>query len=257
MTKNTSVETAQKGQATNKNIQPEKVVTALKNIDDIRKNKSKAPTGKVTILKETEARKKAREEQYRNFRINALKRRCKRMGLDDAKTEECVKKLIEQLNAPKEYSILVMFSNKDSAMMKEALNNADIKYKYHGDTYYSIDGDQNILAKIREIAPPGAKIHPYAKKMESVLKDVERPPQEKKPTKNTAVVKAAVKQKKKELNLHRCKHKKGKGKVVAKQQRKISLSERKKLRKATTVQLNTKKSSTASKKASTPIKKAA
>ena len=35
MTKNTSVETAQKGQATNKNIQPEKVVTALKNIDDI------------------------------------------------------------------------------------------------------------------------------------------------------------------------------------------------------------------------------
>ena len=62
----------------------------------------------------------------------------------------------------------------------------------------------------------------------------------KKPTNNTATAKAAAKQKKKELNLHRCKHKKGKGKAVAKQQRKISLSERKKLRKATTVQLNTK-----------------
>ena len=257
MTKNTHVETAQKGQATNKNIQPEKVVTALKNIDDIRKNKSKVPTGKVTILKETEARKKAREEQYRNFRINALKRRCKRMGFDDEKTAQYVETLKKQLDAPKEYSILVMFSSKDGTMMKEALANAGINYKYHGDTYYSIDGDQNILAKIREIAPPGAKIHPYAKKMESVLKDVERTPQEKKPTKNTAAVKAAVKQKKKELNLHRCKHKKGKGKSVAKQQRKISLSERKKLRKATTVQLNTKKSSMASKKASTSIKKAA
>ena len=87
----------------------------------------------------------------------------------------------------------------------------------------------------------------------NILYDVK----EKKPTKNTAAVKAAVKQKKKELNLHRCKHKKGKGKVFAKQQRKISLSERKKLRKATVIQLNTKKSSTASKKASTPIKKAA
>lgn len=257
MNKNTHVETAQKGQATNKNTQPEKVVTALKNIDDIRKNKSKVPTGKVTLLKESEARKKTREEQYRNFRINALKRRCKRMGFDDEKTAQYVEALKKQLDAPKEYSILVMFSSKDGAMMKEALTNAGINYKYHGDTYYSIDGDQNVLAKIREIAPPGAKIHPYAKKMESVLKDVERPPQEKKPTKNTAAVKAAVKQKKKELNLHRCKHKKGKGKVVAKQQRKISLSERKKLRKATVVQLNTKKSSTASKKASTPIKKAA
>ena len=257
MTKNTHVETAQKGQATNKNTQPEKVVTALKNIDDIRKNKSKVPTGKVTLLKESETRKKTREEQYRNFRINALKRRCKRMGFDDEKTAQYVEALKKQLDAPKEYSILVMFSSKDSAMMKEALTNAGINYKYRGDTYYSIDGDQNVLAKIREIAPPGAKIHPYAKKMESVLKDVERPPQEKKPTKNTAAVKAAVKQKKKELNLHRCKHKKGKGKVFAKQQRKISLSERKKLRKATVVQLNTKKSSTASKKASTPIKKAA
>lgn len=242
MNKNTHVETAQKGQATNKN------------------------TGKVKTLANATERRKAREEQFRNFRINALKRRCKRMGFDEAKTNEYVEKLKKQMDAPKEYTILVTFNNADFNLLKEAVAKASIKYNIlvAGNSkarisygYMSLVGDQAVLAKIREIAPPGAKIHPYAKKMESVLKDVERPPQEKKPTKNTAAVKAAVKQKKKELNLHRCKHKKGKGKVVAKQQRKISLSERKKLRKATVVQLNTKKSSTASKKASTPIKKAA
>ena len=156
MNKNTQVETAQKSQATNK-------------------NKTKVPTGKVTIMKETEARKKAREEQYRNFRIAALKRRCKRMGYDEEKTNEFIEKLKKQLNAPKEYSILIMLDKKDSAMMKEALAKAKINYKYHGDTYFSIDGNQDILTKIREIAPPKAKIYPYAKKMESVIPKEEPP----------------------------------------------------------------------------------
>ena len=244
MKNNTSVDTAQKGQATTKN-----------NI----------PTGKVKTLANATERRKAREEQFRNFRIGALRRRCKRMGFDEAKTEEYVKKLIEQLNAPKEYSILVMFNAKDYNLLKEAVAKAKINYNIltAGTPtkariawgYMSLDGNQDILAKIREIAPPSAKIYPYAKKMESVLKDVERPPQEKKPTKNTTAVKSANKQKKKEL--HRCTHKKGKGKFVAKQQRKISLAERKKARKATTIQLKAKKSSTGSKKASTSIKKAA
>ena len=242
MTKNTSVETAQKGQATNKN------------------------TGKVKTLANATERRKAREEQFRNFRINALKRRCKRMGFDEAKTNEYVEKLNKQMDAPKEYTILVTFNNADFNLLKEAVTKAGIKYNIlvagNGKArvsygYMSLVGDQAILTKIREIAPPSAKIYPYAKKMESVLKDVERPPQEKKPTNNTAAVKSANKQKKKELNLHRCTHKKGKGKSVAKQQRKISLSARKKLRKATIVQLKAKKSSTASKKASMPIKKAA
>ena len=244
MTNKNTVDTAQKGQTTTKN-----------NI----------PTGKVKTLANATERRKAREEQFRNFRIGALRRRCKRMGLDEAKTEEYVKKLIEQLNAPKEYSILVMFNAKDYNLLKEAVAKEKINYNIlTAETptkariawgYMWLDGNQDILAKIREIAPPEAKIYPYAKKMESVLKDVERPPQEKKPTNNTAAVKAANKQKKKEL--HRCTHKKGKGKSVTKQQRKISLSARKKLRKATIVQLKAKKSSTASKKASTPIKKAA
>lgn len=156
MNKNTQVETAKNGQATNKNT-------------------SNVPTGKVKSIKDAEARKKAREEQFRNFRINALRRRCARMKFTEEKTEELVKKLIEQLNAPKEYSILVMLDVKDGAMMKEALAKAKIQYKYHGDTYFSIDGNQDILAKIREIAPPKAKICPYAKKMESVISKEEIP----------------------------------------------------------------------------------
>jgi hypothetical protein len=246
MNNNTKVETAQKSQATNKKT-------------------SKVPTGKVTLMKETEARKKAREEQYRSFRINALRRRCKRMKFDDEKTEELVKKLIEQMNAPKEYNIIVMFNSSDYNMVKEAVENAKIKYNIlvSGNTkarvslaYMSLEGNQDVLAKLREIAPASAKIYPYAKKMESVIPKEDRE-KAKKPTNNTATAKTVAKQKKKELNLHRCKHKKGKGKAVAKQQRKISLSERKKLRKATTVQLNTKKGSKGQKKASTNVKKAA
>ena len=237
MTKNTSVDTAQKGQATTKN-----------NI----------PTGKVKTLANATERRKAREEQFRNFRIGALRRRCKRMGFDEAKTEEYVNKLIEQLNAPKEYDILIMFSSKEGPMMRQALNNAKIKYKFHADTYFFVQGNQNVLAKIREIAPPKAKIYPYARKMESVLKDVERPPQEKKPTNNTVAKRKATKDARKKENTRKfLNRKKGKGKAAAWGSRKISLAERKKLRKATTVQLNTKTSSTASKKASTPIKKAA
>ena len=80
MKNNKNVETAQKGQTTTKNTQPENVKNDLKKIQEHRDaKKSKTPTGKVTLLKETEARKKARKEQYDNFRINALKRRCKRM----------------------------------------------------------------------------------------------------------------------------------------------------------------------------------
>ena len=156
MNKNTQVETAKNGQATNKNT-------------------SNVPTGKAKSIKDAEARKKAREEQFRNFRINALRRRCARMKFTEEKTEELVKKLIEQLNAPKEYSILVMLDAKDGAMMKEALAKAKIQYKYHGDTYFSIDGNQDILAKIREIAPPKAKIYPYAKKMEPIISKEEVP----------------------------------------------------------------------------------
>ena len=259
MNNNTKVETAQKSQATNKKT-------------------SKVPTGKVTLMKETEARKKAREEQYRNFRINALRRRCERMKFDDEKTEELVKKLIEQLNAPKEYNILIMLNPDDGPMMKEALAKADIHYKYHGDTFFSIDGDQDVLAKIREIAPPKAKIYPYAKKMESIIPKEDRKTP-KKPTNNTAEKKAAAKSSKKISggSYRYARKQKGRIKTLAdvrkasryikrnlKKDEKIDVKKvfkivekRKKGAAATTVQLNAKKGSKGPKKASTNVKKAA
>ena len=231
MNKNTQVETTKNGQATNKNT-------------------SNVPTGKIKSIKDAEARKKAREEQFRNFRINALRRRCARMKFTEEKTEELVKKLIEQLNAPKEYSILVMLDVKDGAMMKEALAKAKIHYKYHGDTYFSIDGNQDILAKIREIAPPKAKIYPYAKKMEPIISKEEVP---KKP-KNKNVPHSHPKGKnvlKKRYNIA----------GMSKKNRKIFKAQVKSLRDkwatekaakkkgGTTVQLNSKKSSEGLKKA--------
>lgn len=249
MKNNTKVETTQKSQATNK-IQPENVQKDLARIDEIRKNKSKVPTGKVTLLKETEARKKAREEQYRNFRINALRRRCERYGFDEKKTEEFVKKLIEQMEKPNTYTILVMLNPKSEPMMKEALKKENINYKYHGDTYFSFEGDKKLLDKLREIAPPDAKFHIYAKKMESVI-DETPPVKKKKPTNNTVEKRKAAKAVRKAENVRKfLNRKKGKGKAIAWGSRKISLAECKKLRKATTIQLKAKKSSTGSEKAS-------
>ena len=224
MKNNTQVETAKKSQATNKNI-------------------SKVPTGKITLMKETEARKKAREDQYRNFRINALRRRCERAGMEEEKIKEYIEKLKKQLNAPKEYNILVMFRKKDYSMLMEAMAKANIGYKYHGDTYVSLEGNQAVLAKIREIAPPGSVIQPYAKKMESVLPKLEYK-KSKKPTNNTAKVKKEAKDERKTLNKTvRAIHKKHGGKAAAKMLKHKTLLERKKQRKATTVQLKGKKPS--------------
>ena len=231
MNKNTQVETAKNGQATNKNT-------------------SNVPTGKAKSIKDAEARKKAREEQFRNFRINALRRPCARMKFTEEKTEELVKKLIEQLNAPKEYSILVMLDVKDGAMMKEALAKAKIHYKYHGDTYFSIDGNQDILAKIREIAPPKAKIYPYAKKMEPIISKEEVP---KKP-KNKNVPHSRPKGKnvlKKRYNVAGMSKKNRKNfKAQVKSLRdKWAAEKAAKKKGGTTVQLNSKKSSEGLKKA--------
>lgn len=234
MNKNTQTETAKNSQAV---------------------EKSKTPTGKVTTIEQSKARKKAREEQYRNFRINALKRRCERMGISDEETEKLVEKLKTQLDAPKEYSILVI-CYKSGDMMMEALKNAKINYKFHGDTFFWIEGDQKVLAKIREIAPNDAKIHPYAKKMESIIpKNIQK--KEKKPTNNTPEKKEASKTKRKAVNLRRANHKKSRGKKMAKYNRKISLAKRKKQRSNTVVRLSSKKGSKSLKKASKGIKKAA
>ena len=185
MSKKNKVDTAQKGQTANK-IQPEKVQNALKKIQDTKNaKKDKTPTGKVILISEKESKRKVREEEYRNFRINALKRRANRMGLSKEEVEEAVKKLIEQMNTPKEYSILIVFDQKyprkkvkkeegevfkkDIDVFLENIAKSNTTYNYKGDTYVSISGNQDVLAKIREIAPTSAKIYPYAKKMEPVL----------------------------------------------------------------------------------------
>ena len=269
MNKNTQVETAQKSQAT---------------------NKDKTPIGKVKTIKSAEERRKAREEQFRNFRINALKRRCKRMKMSDEEIEKYVKKLIEQMNAPNEYTIIVMLNKNDMKMMEEAVNNAGLKYTHRSPYdekklcggYFAFVGTQETLAKIRGITPPKAKIHTYAKKMESVLTKQEKEVIKKPSNNNKAVAaKAKNERKKKNIRIHKDKktgevqHRKMSerknrhsnktkvytGKRAWKKARTteacIKLSELIVKRKATTVQLNTKKSSTGSKKASTNLKKAA
>lgn len=270
MTKNTTVETAQKSQATTKN------------------------TGKVKTLANATERRKAREEQFRNFRINALKRRCARYGFDEAKTNEYIEKLKKQMDAPKEYSILITFDQayprkkmKEGEVFKpdievflEDIKGKNISYAYKGDSFVRIDGNQDILAKIREIAPPSAKIYPYARKMEPVIPTEEKEVI-KKPSNNTAEKKAAAKaankghMPKSARHMHRLQ--KGRTKTLAdirrayksvkknlKKGEKIDVKkvfkvaeERKKGGAGTIVQLNTKKSSTGSKKASTNVKKAA
>lgn len=270
MTKNTQVETAQKSQAT---------------------NKINTPTGKVKTLKSAEERRKTREEQFRNFRINALRRRCKRMGFDETKTEEYVKKLIEQLNTPKEYTILVQIYTeyprkklKDGEVFKpqievfiEDLTKAKIDYNFRGDNYVYLSGNQDILAKVREIAPTKAKIYPYAKKMESVL------PKEKEHSgyiaknndksstaKYRRLARKADKLRKKQLDGMACNDQKlhaelqkqrrmsNRRKVkTALKKLHIKLSGCKKKRSGIVVKLPAKNTSTGSKKASTNLKKAA
>lgn len=263
MTKNNTVDTAQKGQTT---------------ID-------KTPTGKVKTLKTAEERRKAREEQFRNFRINALRRRCKRMKYTEEQTEEFVKKLIEQMNAPNEYTIIVMLNKNDMKMMEESITNAGIKYTHRSPYdekkpcggYFAFQGTQETLKKIQEITPPGAKIHTYAKKMESVIPKQEREVI-KKPSNNTAEKKAAAKVNKKIFRGNKgIKHRQA-GRISIADIRRASRYVKKNLKKgekidvkkvfkvaeerqkgmgATTVQLKGKTRSTSSKKTSTNLKKAA
>lgn len=209
MKKNTKVETTQKGQATTKKEQPENVKNDLNKIQSIRDDKknNKTPVGKVTLMKETETRKKNREEQYRNFRINALKRRCERLKYSKEATEEFVKKLIEQLNAPKDYTIIVILSSNSMAMMSEAITNAKINYthksantKKSSVSYFAFSGDKKLLEKLREIAPPDAKFHIYAKKAEPILHK-QKKEVIKKPSNNTAEKKAAAKLARKTKNM--------------------------------------------------------
>ena len=129
----------------------------------------KTPTGKVKTMKKKEELQKAREEQYKNFRINALKRRAKRMGLTDEQTAVKVKELEKQMAASNDYNILIMFNPNDFNLVKQALMNDDIAWKLLVTSYGFIDGDDELLADLRKLLPPSAKIYPHVKRKPPIL----------------------------------------------------------------------------------------
>ena len=154
--------------------------------------KDKTPTDKVKTLKDKEALKKEREEQYKNFRIGALKRRAKRMGLTEEQTKVKVEELIKQINTPNQYLVLVMFNPDDKDMNTQALKNEGIVWKMQGSNYFYIEADQDTLGTIRGIMTPGSKIHPYVKKKPPIL-PVQEQPKSKAKQKTKAERKAAAK----------------------------------------------------------------
>lgn len=233
----------------------------------------KTPTGKVKTLKDREKVKKEREEQYKNFRIGALKRRAKRAGFSEEETAKKIEELKNQLDTPNSYIVLVLFKSADKNLVVEALKNEGLTWKLMSNSHFYIEADQETLGTLRGIMPPSAKIYPHVKKKEPIipLHDFEKSDGKtrinangrrvsiKKRTKSEkkALAKTAKKQRKIN-NIAKCADRnKNKGKAWAKAQKQIKLLKAKKKRKATTVHMKSKKRSTASKKASTSLKQAA
>lgn len=249
--KNFKVETAENGQ------------TTIIKID-------KTPTGKVKTIKDKEKIQKDREEQYKNFRVNALKRRAKRMGLTDEEIKTKVEELLNQINTPNSYDVLIFFNTKDLDLVKQALLKEELVWKIMSNSHLIMDADQETLATIRKIMPPSAKIHPYVKKKPSVLAKVESK-KEKKPSNNKNGAPKAAKMARKNANKiggkKLMKHRKRANvAAMSKENRKEFMKKVKALRaswkaakskKATTVQLKVKKGSKSLKKASMNLKKAA
>ena len=136
MKKNTIVDTANNGQTTTENT-----------VDN---------TSKLT-------KAERREQNYVAFRVNALKRRCKRYGLSEEKTNAYVEKLKELLASPNTYDIYVFFPQKDYKMISAIVNkhidtkaNDNIIMEY----WMKFVGDNELLNKLREVLPDSAKIQP-------------------------------------------------------------------------------------------------
>lgn len=220
----------------------------------------KTPTGKVKTIKDREAIKKEREEQYKNFRIRALKRRAERLGLSEEDTNKKIEELKAQLDTPNSYTVLVLFKEADKNLVVEALKNEGLTWNMMSNSHFFIEADQETLGTLRGIMPPSAKIHPYVKKKPPILPAAEPIKKAKKP-KNRAAIRTAAKAAKKArkaAKMNSCKNrKKNQGKAWAKVQKRIKLLASKKKRKATTVQLKAKKGSNSLKKASTNLKQAA
>lgn len=217
----------------------------------------KTPTGKVKTIKDRDKIRKEREEQYKNFRLGALERRAKRMGLSEEEIKKKKEELLNQLDTPNSYDVLVLFSAKDYNLVKEAMNNEGLVYKILGNSYVWMVADQETLKTIREIMPPSAKIHPYVKKKPTVLpmtitKSEKKPKKGGKPHSRLN----GKKEMRKRYNVARLsKIQKREFKKQIKSLRDLWKANKKKT--GTVVQLKPKKSSTGLKKASTNLKKAA
>ena len=227
----------------------------------------KTPTGKIKTLAERRARLAAAEQEYINFRVNALKRRCKRMGTSEEETKKLIEQLMTDIKAPKKYSIHILFRSGQkyevdkegkkhgtafSTLATEAIKNSKIEYKILTSAWALIEGGKEVLDKLREILAGWATIHPY-----EIKPKPPKPKSEKKPTNNTPEAKKAAKERRKFANVshntNRVKRSKAKA-FTAKRER---LAKAKKDRKANIIHLQKNKRSTALKKASTGLKKAA
>lgn len=162
--KNFKVATAENGKTPTQN----KKSFATTNIA----KKDNTPTGKVKTIVDKEELRKRRETEYRNFRINALKRRAKRMGLSEEQTKVKLEELTKQLDTPNSYNVLILFSKKDKNLVKQALLKENLVYSVMSDEHLFIEADQETLATLRSIMPPTAKIHPYTKKKPPILPTV-------------------------------------------------------------------------------------
>lgn len=235
-----------------------KVATVENNVTTTKIDKT--PTGKVKNIKDKEAIKKAREEQYKNFRIGALKRRAKRMGLSEEDTKKKIEELLVQLDTPNSYTVLILFNPKDENLVVQALKNEDLTWKMKSNSHLFMDADQETLATIRKIMPPMAKIHPYVKKKPPVIPAQNVQKEEKKP-KNRASIRAAAKAAKVARKAaNNIKHKTGKKLNRYRKQKNLAIWRALRASKKTSgtvVQLNPKKRSKSSKKASTTLKQAA
>lgn len=235
-----------------------KVATVENNVTTTKIDKT--PTGKVKTIKDKEAIKKAREEQYKNFRIGALKRRAKRMGLSEEETKKKIEELLVQLDTPNSYSVLILFSPKDESLVVQALKNEDLTWKMKSNSHLFIDADQETLATLRSIMPPTAKIHPYVKKKPPVIPAQNIQKEEKKP-KNRASIRAAAKAAKAARKAaNKIKNKTGKKLNRYSKQKNLAIWRALRASKkpsGTVVQPNPKKRSKSFKKASTNLKQAA
>ena len=234
----------------------------------------KTPTGKVKTMKKKEELQKAREEQYKNFRINALKRRAKRMGLTDEKIAVKVKELEKQMASTNDYNILIMFNPNDFNLVKQALLNDSIAWKMLVSSYGFIEGDDELLADLRKLLPPSAKIYPHVKRKPPILPS-QQPSGRGKKTRTKAekkslaaaakkARKAAKHLKTKEARRQQAiaKHKEEKNKASRKAAKAKMLFDKRcqkaqKAKGGTTIQMKAKKPSASPKKASTSLKQAA